>query len=130
LFGLTTRRNRMPTYAFQCDCGETIEEFVPMAKQHQTKLCPNCGKRAKRSFKRAAMNASSGMKRSAIAGCGFGQEEQGNRDLAKRNINAYYEKGSGDLVANSRKDFLAAVGARGMHSNTDAPIGRVMAASR
>jgi len=64
-------------------------------------------------------NAKTGEKRSAIAGCGFGQEEQGTKALVAAGIDARYEKGSGDLIAGSRRDFLKAVELRGMHSNTD-----------
>jgi len=110
------------TYIFTCrSCGERVEINCPLAQRPARKKC-RCGRWATRDVAAEhgrPRNATTGEKRSAIAGCGAGEEAELNRDLAAAGIDAQYDPRNGDLVARDRRNFLKAIKARGMHSNTD-----------
>ena len=107
---------------YTCEgCGEPVANWSDdRGSRPASEVCPECGGHAaSKDVGSRGLNASSGQKRSWIAGCGVGQEAQGNRELAEAGINARYDPSNGDLVADSRKDFLRAIKHRGLHSNTD-----------
>lgn len=113
---------------FTCKCGNIVEDWSSsMAQIPAWRKCPICGKRATRygiGRKVGRRNASTGEIVSHNLGCGIGQEDQGNRDLADAGIDAHYRVHDGALVAANRQAFQEATACRGLVSYTDGGFSR------
>jgi putative FmdB family regulatory protein len=46
----------MPTYDFQCECGNEWEEDLPIKDHDKEIKCPKCGKKAKRVYSKFSVN--------------------------------------------------------------------------
>lgn len=106
------------------DCREPVSCWASdLGSRPMFKMCPKCGGRAVCKGIGQGMNAGTGEIVSDNLGCGIGQEEQGNRDLAEAGIDARYRESDGALVAANRQSFLQAQACRGMMSRTDGGFG-------
>ena len=100
------------------DCREPVTvESDSDGRLPQSAKCPKCGGVAASKGLRGR-NASTGEIRSTNAGCGVGQEMQGNADLAANDIDAHYAE-NGDLVAANRQSYNEALACRGLNNHTD-----------
>lgn len=105
---------------YKCeDCREPVTCWATnLGSRPAFMKCPKCGGRAICKGIGQGRNANTGEMVSQNLGCGIGQEEQGNRDLADANIDAHYRKSDGALVAANSQAFDETVACRGMMSHT------------
>ena len=108
---------------YKCECGEPVADWsTDRGCRPPWKTCPKCGKHAICEGIGHGRNASTGELVSVNAGVGVGQEEQGNRDLAANDINAYYDK-QGTLHSANRQAQNEALACRGLANLDDGGFG-------
>ena len=110
---------------YTCECGEPVEDWSPdRGCRPPWKTCPKCGKHAtSKGVGQDGMNAGTGELVSDNAGCGVGQEVQGNKDLADANVDAYYRESDGALVSANRQAQNEAIATRGLMNRDDGGFG-------
>ena len=103
---------------YTCECGSGVSVEASNRNSYPESVeCPKCRGWIKNPRLSRGRSAAAGEVVSDNLGCGIGQEEQGNRDLADAGIDAHYRKGDGALVAASSRAYDEAAACRGMHNN-------------